>query len=159
MPTRVLLRKLIPLIAAIGLLLPLAAPAMAAASATTETVKGVTETFATVNPCTGDPGLVTVTYNGVFHTSVDATGGTHVTGTLTGTFAFVPTDGSQPSYTGRFTNWFGGNIGANGEGFWSTFSLTGYGSDGSVIHFNGVTQFHLSNGEVHVDFTLGNCRD
>jgi len=28
-----------------------------------------------------------------------------------------------------------------------------------VIHFNGVTQFHLSNGEVHVDFTLENCRD
>ena len=58
----------------------------------------------------------------------------------------------------RVTNWFGGNIGANGEGFWSTFSITAYGSDGSVIHFNGVMQFHLSNGEVHVDFTLGNCR-
>jgi hypothetical protein len=159
MPTRVLIQKLIPLIAAAGLLLLTAAPTSAAASTTTQTVKGVTETFAEVNPCTGAPGLVTVTYNGVFHMSVDATGGTHVTGTLTGRFEFEPTDASQPSYTGRFTNWFGGNTGANGEGFWSTFSLTGYGSDGSVIHFNGVTQFHVSNGEVHVNFTLGNCRD
>jgi hypothetical protein len=159
MPTRLLLRRLIPLIAVTGLLLLTAAPASAAASSSTETVKGVTETFPTVNPCTGDLGTVTVTYNGVFHTSVDATGGTHVTGTITGTFEFVPADVSQPSYTGRVTNWFGGNTGANGEGFWSTFSLTGYGSDGSVIHFNGVTQFHLSNGEVHVDFTLENCRD
>jgi len=158
MPTRLLLRRLIPLIADTGLLLLTVAPASAAANATTETVHGVTATFPTVNPCTGDPGLVTVTYNGVFHTSADATGGTHVTGTVTGTFAFVPTDVTRPSYTGRVTNWFGGNIGGNGEGFWSTFSITAYGSDGSVIHFNGVMQFHLSNGEVHVDFTLGNCR-
>ena len=102
---------------------------------------------------------MTVTYNAVFHESVDAAGGMHLTGTLAGTFEFGPTDTSQPSYSGRFTSWFGGNIGANGEGFWSTFSLTGWGSDGSVIHFNGVTQFHYSNGELHVDFTLENCRD
>jgi hypothetical protein len=159
MPTRLLLRRLIPLLAVTGLLLLTAAPASAAASATTETIHGVTESFPTDNPCTGDPGIVTVTYNSVFHTSIDATGGTHLTGTLTGTFEFAPTDTTQPSYTGRFTNWFGGNIGANGQGFWSTFSLTGYGSDGSVIHFNGVVQFHVSNGEVHVDFTLENCRD
>jgi hypothetical protein len=159
MLTRLRFRRLIPLIAATGLLLLTAAPAISAATSTTQTVKGFTETFPTDNPCTGDPGTVTVTYNGVFHTSVDATGGTHVTGTQAGTFEFVPDDASQPSYTGRFTTWFGGNIGANGQGFWSTFSLTGYGSDGSVIHFNGVTQFHLSNGEVHVSFDLGNCRD
>jgi hypothetical protein len=159
MPSRFLLRRLIPLIAATGLLLFTAAPASAAASSTTATVHDVTESFPTVNPCTGDPGIVTVTYNGVFHTSTDTTGGTHVTGTMTGTFEFEPTDTTQASYTGRFANWFGGNIGANGEGFWSTFSLTGYGSDGSVIHFNGVTQFNMSNDEIHVDFTLENCRD
>ena len=159
MSTKVPLRRLSPLIATVGLLLLLAAPAGAAASATTETVHGVTQTSPSVNPCTGDPGVFTVTYNGVFHTSVDAMGGTHVTGTMTGTFEFVPTDASLPSYTGRVTTWFGGNIGANGEGFWSTFSVTGFGSDGSVIHINGVMQVHLSNGEVHVDFTLLNCRN
>jgi hypothetical protein len=159
MPRMLLFRRLIPLIAATGLLLFTAAPASAAASSTTETVHRATDSFATVNPCTGDPGIVTITYNGVFHTSIDATGGTHVTGTLTGTFQFAPTNPTQPSFSGRFTNWFGGNIGANGQGFWSTFSLTGQGSDGSVIHFNGVTQFHVSNGKVHVEFALENCRD
>ncbi len=78
---------------------------------------------------------------------------------LSGTDSGGWSTSGQPSYSGRFTNWFGGNIGANGQGFWSTFSLTAWGSDGSVIHFNGVTQFHYSNGELHVDFTLENCRD
>jgi len=159
MSSRVLLRRLIPLIAATGLVLVTAAPTSGAASTSTQTFHQVTESFQTANPCTGDLGTVTTTYNGVLHMSADATGGFHVTGTLTGTFEFEPDDASLPSFTGRFTNWFGGNIGANGEGFWSTFSLTGYGSDGSVIHFNGVMQFHLSNGVVHVEFSLANCRD
>lgn len=159
MSSRVLLRRLIPLIAATGLVLFTAAPTSGAASTSTQTFHRVTETFETANPCTGDLGTVTTTYNGVLHMSADATGGFHVTGTLTGTFEFAPFDASLPKFTGRFTNWFGGNIGANGEGFWSTFSLTGYGSDGSVIHFNGVTQFHVSNGVVHVEFTLANCRN
>jgi hypothetical protein len=159
MLTKVMFRRLIPLIAATGLLFGTAAPTSAAASSTTQTVHQFTETFATPNPCTGDLGTVTTTSNGVFHMSVDATGGTHITGTMTGTFEFVPDDATLPTFTGRFTNWFGGNVGANGQGFWSTFSLTGYGSDGSVIHFNGVMQFHLSNGEIHAEFSLLNCRD
>lgn len=159
MSTKGLLRRLIPLIAATGLLLVTAAPISAAATTTTQTFHGVTQSFAAANPCTGDLGTVTTTSNGVIHLSADATGGTHLTGTMTGTFEFVPNDASLPSYTGRVTNWFGGNVGANGQGFWSTFSLTGYGSDGSVIHFNGVTQFHLSNGVVQVEFSLANCRD
>ena len=159
MSSRVLLRRLIPLTAATALLLFTAAPTSGAASTSTETFHQVTQSFETPNPCTGDLGTVTTISNGVLHMSADATGGTHVTGTLTGTFEFAPNDASLPKFTGRFTNWFGGNVGANGEGFWSTFSLTGYGSDGSVIHFNGVTQFHLSNGVVHVEFTLANCRD
>ena len=154
------MRKL-SLIVALGLLVFAftAAPVAADNRNSTLTLHRFTETFPEANPCTGDPGLVTVTYNAVFHESVDASGGIHLTGTLTGTFDFQPTDTSQPSYSGRFTSWFGGNIGANGEGFWSTFSLTGWGSDGSVIHFNAVTQFHYSNGGLHVDFTLENCRD
>ena len=159
MSSRVLLRRLIPLIAATGLVLFTAAPTSGAASTSTETLHRVTQSFETTNPCTGDLGMVTTTSNGVLHMSVDATGGTHVTGTLTGTFEFAPNDTSLPTITGRFTTWFGGNIGANGQGFSSTFSLTGHGSDGSVIRFNGVTQFHMSNGVVHVEFTLANCRD
>jgi hypothetical protein len=159
MSTRVLLRRLVPLIAAMALLLTAAGPTGAAASTDTQIFHQVTQTFEAVNPCTGDLGTVTLTTNGVIHMSADATGGTHITGTMTGTFEFVPYDASQPTFTGRVTTWFGGNIGANGEGFWSTISLTGYGSDGSVIHFNGNMQFHMSNGVVHVEFSLGSCRD
>ena len=62
MPTKLLFRRLIPLIAATGLLLVAVVPVSAAASPTTETVKGFTESFPTVNPCTGDLGTVTVTH-------------------------------------------------------------------------------------------------
>jgi hypothetical protein len=154
-----LVRMLLPFVAVIALLGLTGAPVAADSRDSTVTLHGVTETFPDVNPCTGDPGMVTVTYNAVFHESGDAAGGFHLTGTQTGTFEFVPDDATQPSFTGRFTVWFGGNIGANGEGFWQTFSVTGYGSDGSMLQFNAVAQFHYSNGAVHVDFTLENCRD
>jgi len=141
-----------------GLVVALSAPAAAAqAIAFTETVQGFTETFSDVNPCTGDPGQLTVTYNGVFHVTEDPNGGFHVTGTQTGTFSFVPDDGGLPSYTGRFTVWFGGNITSNGEGFWVTFRVKGSGSDGSELLFNAVEQIHFSNGELHVEFFMGNC--
>ena len=154
-----MLRTLLPIVAALALLGITAAPVAADNRDSTVTLHGVTETMPDANPCTGDPGLLTATYNAVFHESGDAAGGFHVTGTLTGTFEFVPTDATQPSISGRFTVWFGGNIGANGQGFWQTFSVTGNGSDGSVIQFNAVAQFHYSNGEIHVDFSLENCRD
>jgi hypothetical protein len=141
-----------------GLVVAMSASAASAQSNTfTETVRGFTETFAEVNPCTGDPGQVTVTYNAVFHITEDPDGGFHVTGTLTGTFTFVPDDSSLPTYTGRFTNWFGGNVSSNSEGFWETFRVNGTGSDGSTLVFNAVEQIHFSNGELHVEFSLANC--
>lgn len=151
-------RKLLPLVATVVLLLGFAGPA-AAATAVTQTVHNFTQTFVEENPCTGDLATVTTTYNGVFHMSTDDAGGVHVTGTLTGTFELVPLDTSLPSYTGRFTQWFGGNVSANGEGFWVTFRINGTGSDGSVLMLNAVQQLHVSNGELHVDFLKLNCRD
>jgi hypothetical protein len=135
-------------------------PGTASAQATsfTETVRGVTETFPEVNPCSGATGTVTVTYNAIFHVTDDPQGGFHITGTQTGTFTFVPNDASEPSFTGRFTTWFGGNVSTNTDGFWSTFRVRGTGSDGSTLLFNAVEQFHVSNGEVHVEFFLENCR-
>ncbi len=142
-----------------GLLVAMVAPAASAQANTfTQTVHGFTETFTDVNPCTGDPGEVTVTYNGVFHITEDPNGGFHVTGTLTGTFQFVPDDPTLPSYTGRFTDWFGGNITANNEGFWETFRINGTGSDGSQLILNAVAQVHFSNGELRVEFSKLNCR-
>jgi hypothetical protein len=141
-----------------GLVVAMMAPAaFAKANTFTETVHGFTETFPDVNPCTGDPGQLTVTYNGVFHITDDPNGGFHVTGTNTGTFTFVPDDPSLPSYTGRFTVWFGGNVTSNSDGFWVTFRVKGTGSDGSELVFNAVEQIHFSNGEVHVEFSMENC--
>ena len=142
-----------------GSLVAVAAPsATAQATSFTETVQGVTETFPEINPCSGATGTVTVTYNGIFHVTEDPQGGFHITGTQTGTFTFVPDDASEPSFTGRFTTWFGGNVSTNTDGFWTTFRVRGTGSDGSTLLFNAVEQIHVSNGEVRVEFFLENCR-
>ncbi|HEX6301716.1 MAG TPA: hypothetical protein VF148_14735 [Acidimicrobiia bacterium] len=151
-------RRAILVLGITGLLVGLLAPtAYGKANATTETVQGFTETFEDINPCTGDLGEVTVTYNAVFHMTTDPNGGEHVTGTQTGTFHFVPFDSGAETVDGRFTIWFGGNITDNNEGFWVTFRLKGSGSEGSTFVFNSVEQIHFSNGELRVQFSNGNC--
>ena len=141
-----------------ALVLAMVAPAASAQANTfTETVHGFTETFPDENPCTGGPGQLTVTYNGVLHITEDPSGGFHLTTTNTGTFTFVPDDPTLPSYTGRFTIWSGGNVSSNSDGSWVTFRVKGTGSDGSELVFNAVVQFHISNGEVRVQFGMENC--
>lgn len=136
-------------------------PSTAAAPADTETivVKNVTETFAEVNPCTGAPGTVTVTYNAIFHITTLPNGTYHVTGTQTGRFRFVPDDPSLPTYTGRFTIWFGEN--SNQKNFTGTFTFsgTGKGSDGSRLRFSAVAHISVNaNGTVTAEFDRFRCR-
>src|SRR6266545_2461586 len=103
---------------------------------------------------------IQITYNGVIHESTGADGSQHVTGTNTGTVVLTPEDPSLPSYTGRFTEWFGGNFNSSETvGFWETFSVRLIGSDGSRLTLNEVEQLHISaTGEVTVDFQTVNCR-
>src|SRR5687768_18458708 len=110
-----MMRRMLSMGLAVGLILTMAAPALAGGPAQTftETLKDVTETIAEVNPCTGDEGTATITYNAVFHATELASGEFHFTGTLTGTFVFVPDDPDQPTFTGRFTSWFGENHNQN----------------------------------------------
>jgi hypothetical protein len=144
---------LVPLL--LGLM---AGPALAQATSTTETVHGVSEEFVDLIPCTGDSATIRITYNAVFHGSTAANGSMHVTGTLTGTVVVTPEDSSLPTYTGRFTTWFGGNINSKNQGFWETFSVRLVGSDGSTLTLNEVEQFHMSaTGEITVDFANENC--
>jgi hypothetical protein len=151
---RKLFLLLVPLL--LGLM---AGPALAQATSTTIPFHGVTEEFEDVNPCTGEPATIRITYNGVFHESTAADGSLHVTGTQTGTVVLTPEDPTLPSYTGRFTVWFGGNINSPNEGFWETFSVRLIGSDGSRLTLNEVEQFHVSaTGEITVDFSNVNCR-
>jgi hypothetical protein len=135
-----------------------AAPASAAPATTfTQTVKGVTESFPEVNECSGATGTVTITYNGVFHVTELASGGLHVTGTQTGTFTFVPDDPSEPTYTGRFTTWFGENVNARNATGTFTFRVRGVGSDGSVLRFHQVAHFSVSATGVTVEFDRTRC--
>src|SRR5262245_17734950 len=68
-----------------------------------------TQSDVDVNPCTGDPGIVTTTANSVFHLTQFPDGHGSVTGTTTGTFTFDTFDPSLPDFSGRFTSWFGGS--------------------------------------------------
>ena len=150
-------RKLFLLLAVAGLLVGTSSVASAHAETFTVTGQDVTETFLDVNPCTGDPAQLTITYNFVLHITVDPTGGSHMTGTFTGTFEAVPLDPTLPSFTGHFTQWFGENLGPNSAGFWVTFNVKGTGSDGSTLSLNAVFQAHFSNGVLHVEFENFNC--
>ena len=91
-----------------------------------------------VNPCTGDAGTLTVTFNDIFHVTTRETGSS-LTGTMTGSALFVPDDPSRPTYTGEFVNWFddADNLQSDVEHF--TSEIEALGSDGSHLkfHWNG----------------------
>jgi hypothetical protein len=133
----------------------------------TDVIKGETETFTDVVPCRESLGAydITITQNGVFH--VTAAGFTedeeliapyHVTGTFTGTFVAVPSDGTGPTFRGRFTQWFGENSNLKTHNGTFTFSVRGRGSDGSVIRFHVVAHFSVSATGVTVEFEKPRCR-
>jgi hypothetical protein len=154
MARKLFLLQLVPLL--LGLM---AGPALAQATSTTTPFHGATDEFVDVNPCTGDPATIQLTFNGVLHESTAADGSMHVTGTQTGTIVVTPLDPTLPSYTGRFTVWFGGNLNSQSEGSWFTLSVKATGSDGSQLVFNLVEQLHISaTGEVTVEFLKVNCR-
>jgi hypothetical protein len=134
----------------------------------TDVIKGETETFTDVVPCRESLGAydITITQNGVFHVTAagineeteELIAPYHVTGTFTGTFAAVPSDGTGPTFTGRFTQWFGENANLNSHNGTFTFSVRGRGSDGSVIRFNVVAHFSVSATGVTVEFEKPRCR-
>jgi hypothetical protein len=135
-----MLRLVLASVAVIALLLvaaPNARAAGAGAVSYTQTFKNVTETFHDVNPCSGAPATITITYNGVFHITVLTSGqgaGTFwATGTQTGNFTLVPDDPAQPTYTGHFAIWFGDNDNLHNGTETFTFNLHGTGSDGSTL--------------------------
>jgi hypothetical protein len=121
-----------------SLVLVLASGAVARADTLTMKLSDVTETFADVNPCTGEPTVETITYSGVVHLIADASGGIHLTTALVGSFSLDTADPLLPDYSGRFTQWFGGNHAANIANQTLTFAAKGTGTDGSTLQFSGV---------------------
>jgi len=131
-----------------GVLALLAGPFAQAAppSSTTNTAKGLVETFVDIVPsCEGGGPLytITTTSNAIEHETVFDDGRVHATFTSTGTFTATPLeDASLPSYTGKFTTWGGFNdSGSNVNGTF-TFSVRGTGSDGSTFANHSVEHFN-----------------
>jgi hypothetical protein len=81
-----------------------------------------------------------------------------VTFTETGTFSVVESTGQ--TITGRFTQWFGGNINHDGHTivFTGTFSATGVDQDGNHIVAAFTDHVTIVNGEPVVEFERGSAR-
>jgi hypothetical protein len=138
-----------------------AAGAGAGAVSYTQTFHNATDVQPFGNPCTNEPGTVTLTYNGVFHatelTSGQGAGTFWVTGTMTGDFVITPDDASQPSYTGHFATWFGDNNNLHNGTETSTLSVHGTGSDGSTLRFHDVAHLSASASGLTVFFDKPSC--
>jgi hypothetical protein len=110
------------------------------------------------NPCTGDLGTLTLTYNDVFHGTGLPNGTSWFTGTLTGTLSFVPDDSTKPSYTGHFANWFGDENNLKNGVEHSTMNVNATGSDGSHLVFHENDQAATNaNGLITVSFQHAFC--
>jgi hypothetical protein len=90
--------------------------------------------FPGANPCTGDPGTITLNDNhSVFHINVNGAGDAWLTGTDGGAASFTPDNPSAPSGSGTWTSWFGGSMNNKSAVFHSTFNLSIRLSDGSTV--------------------------
>jgi hypothetical protein len=135
-------------------LLVLVAPAANVASADVETIHfGGTLSQPSVDPCTGTPGTMAVTFKGVSHTTTNPDGTLHHTATVNGDLTFTPDDPDQPSYTGKFTAWDGQNGTRQTITLSAAFHSQLTGSDGAKIRDRGVVHMTLNaNSTVTVDF-------
>ena len=127
----------------------------------TQNFHDATTSFPNTNPCTGVPGILTITYNGVAHGTVLTSGVGAGTGwftfTATGSFIFTPTDPSQPTFTGKFTVWDGQSININNFAATSILVVHGTGSDGSSLTFHSVMHFSVSASGVVISFDKPTC--
>jgi hypothetical protein len=145
----------------LGALLAFGAPAAYAggngAQTFTQHDHKVTDTMPTANPCTGDTGTLTETFNDVFHGTINKTG-SWFTGTVEGQFTFVPDNPSAVTYTGHFATWFGDENNLHNGVEHSTFNVHATGSDGSTLAFHENAQAAMNaNGVITVSFDKMRC--
>jgi len=111
-----------------------------------------------VNPCTGDPAEITITFNSVFHITIFADDTVHVTETTTGRVLIDTLDPSKPDFSGRFTMWDGFNGNNNNAASTFTFTVNAKGTDGSHLRFHETAHFTANaNGDVTVEFDRPTC--
>ena len=143
-----------------------------------------------VVPCHPELGgyQITLTANSQFH-DTENRNGDWVTGTDTGTFRAVPVEftvGTDPdgnpiivpvldaggnpiprageSFTGKFTDWFGGSVNRQSSEFTDTFNVRGVGSEGTTFSAHAADHIVFGPGEpfdpdtlVKVAFSKTNC--
>ena len=125
-----------------------------------------TDTFTDVVPCQENLGPydITTKARGVFH--VTAAGideeenfipPYHVTVTVAGTFVAVPSDGTGPTFTGRFTDRFGETEMITHSTGTATFLVRGRSSDGSRVSFRLVTHYTINALGVEFGFEKPSC--
>jgi len=113
---------------------------------------GVVDVSSDVNPCTGDVGTVTMTYDDIFHGTMNKTG-SWFTGTDHGTVGFVPDNPAAVTYSGHFAAWFGDENNLRNDVEHSTFNAQLTGTDGSRLGLHDNAQATLNaNGVVTVSF-------
>jgi hypothetical protein len=155
-------RILAPLVVALLLMVaPSAFAEGAGAISYTQTFKNVTDVFHDVNPCSGAPTTITMTYNGVFHitllTSGQGAGTFWLTGTQTGNVTLVPDDPAQPTYTGHFALWFGDNDNLRNGTETVTFTIHVTGSDGSTLSIHETEHMSVSASGITLAFDKLAC--
>jgi hypothetical protein len=123
----------------------------------TQTFKHQTDTFVDFVPCRDFQATITITYNGVFHYTVNKAGDFWATGTMTGTVTAVPLEASNPSFTGHFTTWFGEADNKKNGVDHSTFTVHLTGSDGSTIKFHDTAHLSTSASGLTVSFDKPMC--
>ena len=124
----------------------------------TQTFKNQTDPpFVDFVPCRDFQATITITYNGVLHFTVNKAGDFWATGTMTGTVTAVPLDPSNPSFTGRFTTWFGEADNKQNAVDHSTFTVHLTGSDGSTIKFHDTAHLSSSASGLTVSFDKPSC--
>jgi hypothetical protein len=125
-----------------------------------------TDTFTDVVPCQENLGPydITTTARGVFHVTaagIDQNDNFippyHVTGTTTGTFVAVPSDGTGPTFTGHFTNWFGENVNTKNSEGTVTFSVHGRSASGQRVSFHEVFHYTITGTGVEFSFDKPSC--
>jgi hypothetical protein len=124
-----------------------------------------TETFTDVVPCQESLGAyeITITERGVVHVTAAAIDGDnllppyHITGTFTGSFVARPSDGTGPTFTGHFTNWFGENVNKKNSTGTTTFSVHGRSASGRRVSFHEVFHYTINANGVEMSFDKPSC--
>jgi hypothetical protein len=84
------------------------------------------------NPCSGEPGTLTIVVSGVIHLTDLGNGDVHMTTATTGTVTFIPDDPDAPSFTGHLAEQLVQNENARNATVTNAENVVVHGSDGSL---------------------------